>query len=120
MKLNVIKYLLNEHEVNYLSFNIRKTISERRNTIYVFLIAFVLSSIYYSINELTNNSLMKYIAENNWVQTIIMFLTISSFINIFYPFTIKKPIDKKDIKTGIKETIEIEKRNDRIKKEMLF
>jgi hypothetical protein len=46
LKLNFIKYLLNEHRINYFSFSIRKNISERKNTIYVFLIASVLSTIY--------------------------------------------------------------------------
>jgi len=62
---------------------------------------------------------MEYIAENNWLQTIIIFLTISSFINIFYPFTIKKQIDEKDIESIAKETIE-EERIKKLKDEPLF
>jgi hypothetical protein len=120
LKLNFIKYLLNEHRINYFSFSIRKNISERKNTIYVFLIASVLSTIYYTINELEENSLMEYIAENNWLQTIIIFLTISSFINIFYPFTIKKQIDEKDIESITKETIEEQRINKEIEERASF
>jgi hypothetical protein len=120
LKLYFIKYLLNQHSINHISFNIRKTIYVRRNTVFVFLIAFILSSIYYSINELNNSSLMMYIAENNWIQTIIIFLTISSFINIFYPFTLKKQIDKRDIETIAKETLEEERINKEIEKSSSF
>ena len=119
-KIHLIKYLSNEHKINYFSFRIRKKISERRNTIYVFSIALILSIIYYTFNNLKKNELLNYIAENNWVQTIIIFLAISSFINIFYPFTIKKQIEKKDIEEISKETIEEEKQNKEIRKRASF
>jgi hypothetical protein len=63
---------------------------------------------------------MEYITENNWLQTIIIFLTISSFINLFYPFTIKKQIDEKDIESITKETIEEERINKEIKERDSF
>jgi hypothetical protein len=115
-KVHLLKYLSNEHKINRFSYKVRKNISERRNTVYVFTIAIVLSGIYYTLNELNNNKLLNYIAENNWIQTIIIFLTISSFINIFYPFTLKKPIEKNDIEKISKDVLEEEKQNEEIRK----
>jgi hypothetical protein len=80
-KIHLVKYLSNEHQINRFSLRVRKNISERRNTIYVFLMAFVLSGIYYTFYELKDNQLLNYISKNNWAQTIIIFLTISSFIH---------------------------------------
>lgn len=53
---------------------------------------------------------MTFISNNLWIQTIIICLTISSFINIFYPFTIRKELNKKDIES------EINKFGEKIKK----
>ena len=63
---------------------------------------------------------MKYVSENNLSQTFIIFLTISSFINIFYPFTIKKELDRKDIEEIIQETLEENKLNEEIKNKANF
>ena len=90
LKSNLLKLYLNQHKLNHSSFKIRKTIYQRQNTIYIFIIATILSAIYFIINLINNNSLMKYISENNWLQTIIIFITISGFINIFYPFTFQE------------------------------
>lgn len=115
-KSNLLKLFLNQHKLNFFSFKVRCIIAERRNIIYISLLAITLSIIYYLINELNNNSLMKYISESNWLQTIIIFLTISSFINIFYPFTINKQIDKKDIENIFDDKTEREKVLKEIKK----
>jgi len=119
-KSNLLKLYLNQHNLNYSFFRMRKTMSERRNTIYIFLIATIFSVIYFVINSINDNSLMKYISENNWIQTIIIFITISGFINIFYPFTIKKQIEKKDIERIAKDKYEEEKRNEEIEKRAIF
>jgi hypothetical protein len=116
LKLNLLKLRLHQHKLNHSSFKIRNTISERRNTIYIFSVATILSVIYFIINEMNSNSLMKYISENNWLQTIIIFITISGFINIFYPFTIKKQIDEKDIERIAKDKYEEEARNKEIER----
>lgn len=118
--IHLLKYLSNEHRINRFSYKIRKKIYERRNTIYVFAIALILSGIYYTLNELKNNLLLDYIAENNWVQTVIIFLTISSFINIFYPFTLKKQIEENDIEKISKDVLEGEKLNEEIRKRASF
>ena len=120
LKVHLLKYLSNEHKINHFSYKVRKTISERRNTIYVFTIALILSGIYFILNEFKNNQLLDYIADNNWVQTIIIFLTISSFINIFYPFTLKKQIEKNDIEEISKDVLEEEKQNEEIRKRASF
>lgn len=119
-KVNLLKYLLNEHKINYKSFKIRKRIADRRKTIYAFSCATILSVVYYGLNEMYNNALMNYIANNNWIQTLIIFLTVSSFINIFYPFTLKKEIGKQDIEEITKDTLKQDRINKEIEKRASF
>jgi hypothetical protein len=76
---------------NRLSFNER--ISNRRWTVILFSVAFILSGIYYYENENNDNFLMKYISENLWLQTIFIFLAIAGLISIFYPFSIRKELN---------------------------
>ncbi|MDO5988953.1 hypothetical protein Q4Q39_16225 [Flavivirga amylovorans] len=40
---------------------------------------------------------MEYLSENLWIQTLFLFLAIAGLINIFYPFTIRKELNKKDV-----------------------
>jgi hypothetical protein len=53
-----------------------------------------------------------------------MFLTISSFINIFFPFSIRRELKEKDITSISKETYKREKeekeQNDRIERQSTF
>jgi preprotein translocase subunit SecE len=96
---NIILYFNNEHTVNYKIHNFKKTLITRKKTIVVFVFAILISLIYYLINTCFNNVLMTWISNSLLAQTIIMFLTLSGFINIFTPFTIQKEITKKDIET---------------------
>ena len=91
-----------------------------RTSIYWRLTTYVFSLIYYYFNITNENSLLKYISENTWIQTFIIFLTISSFINIFIPFTIRKEISKGDIEKISKETIEDVKMNEEIERGATF
>ncbi|HHT9079646.1 TPA: hypothetical protein ACT5CJ_002436, partial [Flavobacterium psychrophilum] len=105
-KVLILKFLLNEHSINYSFYKTKKNVFDRKNTFFVFSIATILSLAYYFINLLDNNSLMKYISENIWIQTIIIFLTISGFINIFHPFTIRKELNVNDVESISKVTYE--------------
>lgn len=96
---NIILYFNNEHPINYKIHNFKKTFIARKKTIVVFAFAILISLIYYFINTWFNNVLMTWISNSLLAQTIIMFLTLSGFINIFTPFTIQKEITKKDIET---------------------
>jgi len=78
-------------------FRFRKITFDRTKTIIAFIIAIIVSIIYFVFNSYNENLLMNFIANNLWVQTIVVFLTISSLINIFYPFTIRKELNKRDI-----------------------
>ena len=119
-KKQLIQYLLGIHELNYSLFKFKKNIYERKNTIIIFSFAFILSAIFFYVNTVTNNSIVDFIATNLWCQTIIMFLTISSFINIFYPFAIRKELNQKDVVNISKDTIakgkDEEIRNEEIRK----
>ena len=53
---------------------------------------------------------MKYVSENIWIQTVFIFLTISGFISIFYPFTIQKGINEMDVKKISEKAIKEERR----------
>lgn len=96
---NKILYYYNEHPINYKIYNFKKNLIARKKTIFVFTIAVLISLIYYLTNIYLNNVLLTWISNSLLAQTIIMFLTLSGFINIFTPFTIQKEITKKDIET---------------------
>lgn len=119
-KNQLIKYLLHKHPINRFSYNVRTLLTERKNTIFVILVALILSVTYYFANKFNNDIIIKYIAENNFIQSIIIFLTVSSFINIFYPFTLKKQMEKKDIENITRETIEEDEINKKIEKNSSF
>jgi hypothetical protein len=66
------------------------------------LIAMLVSCIYFFINRYFDGYLQKLINENNFIQSLIVFLSISSIINIFYPFTLRKETNMDDVKTANK------------------
>ena len=124
LKMNIIKLLLNAHPWNYRFFDFKRTLYKRRNSIIVFSIAIIISAAFYLINANYNSILIEFIAKNLWCQTLIMFLTTASFINIFYPFALRKELNKKDVETISKDTMakekEEEKINEEIEKEATF
>lgn len=119
-KITLLKYLKKDLKINSISYNIRRRLSKRKNTIAVFILAFIFSSAYYLLNTLNENSLMNYIAENIWIQTVIFFLTISSFINIFFPFTIKKELSIEDVKKIAENVIEEQKKDEELENEFKY
>jgi hypothetical protein len=114
-KGNLIKYLLNIHDLNHKSFVFRKQIIDRRRTIIIFSIALIPSIAFFLINRQFDNIIIKSIAENTWIQTLFFFLTISGFISIFHPFSIKKEIEKEDIEEIVKDTINKQKQDEKIR-----
>jgi hypothetical protein len=119
-KFNFIQYLENTHRINNLSFKLRKGIFDRKGTIGIFLLAIIPTFIFYIINVKYDNIIIKLIADNTWIQTFFFFLTISGFIGIFQPFTIKKELEKEDIINIIRETQEEDKRNEEIRRNATF
>lgn len=114
-KFFVLRFLMNKHPINDRLYKFKLSIFERKYTIFVFALAFFLSYLFYIFNIAKGNSLINFIANNIWAQTIIFFITISGFINIFHPFTIKKELSEKEIK---RISAEIYKKNEE-KKEFL-
>jgi multisubunit Na+/H+ antiporter MnhC subunit len=92
---------------------------QRRKTIFVFGLAFVLSVMYSIINLYSKNWLMNWIGTNLIAQTIIIFLTLSGFINIFTPFTIAKEITEKNISEIALFTLEKKKEEDKNNERMI-
>ena len=68
--------------------------------------------LFYIINSAYQNVIIHLIAENTWVQTFFFFLTISGFISIFHPFTIKKEINSEDMKALAREVLDEEKQKE--------
>lgn len=107
-------------------FKINKLkIKQRKKSIIIFSLAFLLSFIYYIINTVFNNIIIDFISDNQIFQTILMFLTFSSLINIFFPFTIRKEITSKDVENisedKTKETLKkIKKDEDELKRLQKF
>lgn len=119
-KYNFVQYLENTHYINSISYDIRKSIFDRRRTMLIFSLALIPSVLFYLINANYDNIIIHLIAGNTWVQTFFFFLTISGFISIFHPFSIRKEIGKDDIKEIAKETMEEEKQNEEIKRKASF
>lgn len=111
-KKDLILFLMNSHKLNSKIFRLKTGLFERRKTIFVFLLAIALSGVYYFVNVYTQNGLLKWFSENLFAQTIMIFLTLSSFINIFTPFTIQKEITQKDIEQKAAKVVEEKKRLD--------
>ena len=109
-KVSLLKFLLNQHDINYSFYKYKSRIFERKNTLLVFFLAISISLTYYYINVFYDNNLMKYVSENIWIQTVFIFLTISGFISIFYPFTIQKGINEMDVKKISEKAIKEERR----------
>jgi hypothetical protein len=86
----------------------------------IFSLALIPSFLFYLINVNYDNIIIDKIAENTWVQTFFFFLSISSFISIFHPFSIRKQIEKDDIKEIVIENIEEEIQNEDIKHSASF
>jgi DNA integrity scanning protein DisA with diadenylate cyclase activity len=92
----------------------------RKPTIIVFLIAIIICFIYVIINLYFGNWLMNYIAKSLVIQTIFVFLTVATFISIFYPFTIRKEITKEDMLKSFDIKSTIDAKNEEIKKTAKF
>lgn len=114
-KFFLLRFLMNKHPINDRLHEFKLSVFERKYTIFVFTLAFFLSYLFYIFNIAKGNSLINFIANNIWAQTVIFFITISGFINIFHPFTIKKELSEKEIK---RISAEIYKKNEE-KKEFL-
>ncbi len=114
-KFFVLSFLMNKHPINDRLYKFKISLFERKYTIFVFALAFFLSYLFYIFNIAKENSLINFTANNIWPQTVVFFITISGFINIFHPFTIKKELSEKEIK---RISAEIYKKNEE-KKEFL-
>lgn len=119
-KYNLVQYLKNTHSINSISYDIRKSVFDNRRMMLIFSLALIPSFLFYFINANYDNVIIHLIAENTWIQTFFFFLTISGFISIFHPFSIRKEIGKDDIKEIAKETMEEEKQNEDIKRSATF
>ncbi len=69
-----------------------------KKNLYLILLAVVLASIYYIINYFFDNYLQDLISKSNLIQSIIVFLSLSSIINIFHPFTLRKEVNIEEVK----------------------
>src|SRR5690606_120207 len=87
-------------KIKYLQF-LDKIKPIKSNLLYIFL-AFVGSCGYYLINYYFDNFLQKLINNSNLAQSIIVFLSLSSIINIFHPFTFRKELNLTEIDDLIK------------------
>lgn len=95
------RYLLRIQQAVYISrlsllslFDRAKLI--KRNLLFI-SIAFSGASAYFLVNEFYDNYLQNLINESNFIQSLIVFLSLSSIFNIFVPFSIRKSWSIKEI-----------------------
>ncbi len=115
MKFYIINHLLYATSFKYKFTSAKRKLRVWLNRVIIFSLAFVLTTTFFYINKAYDNKLIEYIADNIWCQSIIMFLTISSFINIFTPFTLKKEIGLKDVENISSKAVEKSIQEKRIK-----
>lgn len=89
-----------------------------KRQIQLILIAILFACIYFFINLYFEDRLMDLIADSNFIQSILIFLSISSFINIFYPFTLRKEININDVKSTNKILIKKEQKKEKRKRQI--
>lgn len=91
-----------------------------KRQIQLILIAVLVACIYFFINRYFDGYLQNLINQSNFIQSLIVFLSISSLINIFHPFTLRKETNMKDVKSAneilIKKEQDKEKRRQKIEK----
>lgn len=102
-KMHLCNILMNVHPLNNRWFDIRKRIYSRRNTIGVFAFSIMLALIYYFGNEHYENAWARYIGKNGVIQALFILLNIFSIGSVFFPFTIQKQLNEKDIRDICKE-----------------
>lgn len=83
------------YKVRILSFT-DGLYSIRKNIIFI-LLAILGASIYFFVNKYFDNYLQELINKSNFVQSLIVFLSLSSLINIFHPFTLRKELNIKEV-----------------------
>lgn len=83
----------------------------KKNLNWIF-IAFTGSIIYFLVNHYYDSYLQELINKSNLVQSIIVFLSLSSLINIFHPFTLRKEWNGGEINKLITE------KNKKVKKDL--
>jgi len=114
LKKSIIQILLNQHRINNKYHEMRMHFNERRKSYLAFLTALILSAIYWWINESQNN--VAIIGDSNLIQSFFIFLTVSGFISIFYPFTVDKPMDSKEVEIIVKKVLDDEEIRKQIEK----
>ena len=62
LKMNFIKYLLNEHPINHWKYNFNRGCHARKNSIIVFSIALIASATFYFMNLKEKNALIEFVA----------------------------------------------------------
>ncbi len=77
----------------------------RKNLRYI-SIALIGSIIYYLINHFLDGFLQDLINKSNLVQSIIVFLSLSSIVNIFHPFTFRKELKIEEVDELITKKIQ--------------
>jgi hypothetical protein len=90
-------------KINFLGISDRIELI-KKNLKYI-LIALVGSVIYFLINHFYDNFLQELINKSNLIQSLIVFLSLSSIMNIFHPFTLRKEWTIEEIDSLIQKRI---------------
>ena len=108
IKLNKMKVILLKCIIVKKFNKLKNFLKTRINTLIVFGVAILFSFLYYYLYNFVDVPM----SQNKIIKTFLFFLTTSSVINIFYPFTLKKPLDKNDIKETTRETNKEDKKTE--------
>lgn len=90
IKINLYDYFFHARIETLKIYDNLKSI---KKTLRYFLWAFIFSMLYFLINYFSENYLMDLIGESNVAQSLILFFTLATVINIFRPFVLRNELD---------------------------
>lgn len=120
LRRNWILYNMNLHTLNRRNLKFRRTVISRRRTIQAFSVAIIGCLIYLFTNLMNENWLKNLIADNIYIQTFLIFMSLISIMRLWRPFSVVKGINEDDIKRIAAEVYEKNKENEEIENSATF
>lgn len=120
LKLHVVKYLLNQHKLNWMFFGSKKTMKERKKMFQAFGVAIAIALTYLFSNLFSNNGVMDFIKTNVYLQSFFLFMSVIGIMKLYKPFAIVKGFSEQDARRIYKEIREQEKSDNEARERATF
>ena len=84
-----------------------------KNFLIISIVAIIASVVFVLYNQESDNVLIDFVTKNIWCQGITTFLTITGLINIFYPFSLRIELKRRDVENISRKTITQEREKEK-------